>query len=54
MSKQSNQRYRKDVEKTTVGNSSYEDNSYDDDFEDDFDDDFDDDFEDGYDDDYND
>lgn len=49
MSKQSNQRYRKEMEEKTFSDSSYKKDSYQDDFDDDYDDEFDD-----YADDYND
>lgn len=54
MSKQSNQRYRKEIDGKNYSDSSYSKNSYKDDFENDFDDDYDDDFLDDYDDDYDD
>ncbi|MDD6467027.1 MAG: hypothetical protein PUF50_02475 [Erysipelotrichaceae bacterium] len=50
MSKQSNQRYRKELDEKTYSDSKYTNNSYKDDFENDVDEDLIDEYEDDYDD----
>ena len=54
MSKQSNQRYRKESEEKSFSDSSYSKNSYNDDLDDELDDEYEEDLVDAYDDDYDD